>query len=37
MAGNLIAVFARGNKELFHSAFLAWLLNLSYAPLRLAA
>jgi hypothetical protein len=26
MAGNLIAVFARGNKELFHSAFLAWLL-----------
>ena len=26
MKENLISVFARGNQELFHSAFLAWLL-----------
>lgn len=27
MARNLITVFARGNQELFHSAFIAWLLD----------
>jgi PD-(D/E)XK nuclease superfamily len=27
MARNLIDIFARGNQELFHSAFLAWLLD----------
>lgn len=26
-AGNLISVFARGNQELFHSSFLAWLMD----------
>jgi len=26
MRENLISVLARGNQELFHSAFLAWLL-----------
>jgi len=24
---NLIEIFARGNQELFHSAFFAWLLD----------
>jgi hypothetical protein len=27
MSRNVIDIFARGNQELFHSAFLAWLLD----------